>query len=104
MKTEELNEKQRAWIAEKRKLDPIWRYVAGPPDSRGERPAHCPLHPDASPSMSINFREGVWACHAGCGGGSIRHLLDSRDAWVPEEEHPAFRAGSFPRSFRPARR
>src|SRR6185503_1767195 len=24
-----------------------------------------------------------WCCHAGCGGGSVRRLIESRDSWVP---------------------
>jgi hypothetical protein len=77
-------------------IDPLMPYLAvhplrsGPP-GRDEWPAHCPLHEDAHPSMSINFRKGVWFCHAGCGGGRVVQLLDCVDNWVPKDRHPAFR-------------
>jgi hypothetical protein len=31
----------------------------------------CPFHDDKNPSMSIDTREGVWKCHAGCGEGGL---------------------------------
>lgn len=59
-------------------------YVAGArPDSRGELEIYCPMHPDTRRSCSVNVLKGVWYCHAGCGGGSVRHLLLNEDAWVP---------------------
>lgn len=36
----------------------------------------CPFHDDRSPSLSINVRKGVWICHAGCGGGTLRQFLE----------------------------
>jgi hypothetical protein len=31
----------------------------------------------------MNPEKGVWYCHAGCGGGSIRHLVNAEDTWKP---------------------
>jgi hypothetical protein len=62
------------------KLEP---FIAGAlPDHRGEVYVFCPLHKDTKPSASINVVKGLWFCHAGCGGGSIRHLVLNEDAWV----------------------
>lgn len=37
--------------------------------------AKCPLHEDKTASFSVNVREQVWKCHAGCGQGSVIDLL-----------------------------
>lgn len=58
-------------------------YIAGQPDGRGETPMRCPLHDDVQASASLNIEKGVWYCHAGCGGGSIEHLITGRDLWFP---------------------
>lgn len=61
-------------------------YINGArPDGRGEVEMYCPLHPDVRRSASLNVEMGVWCCHAGCGGGSIRHLIDAEDTWVSAE-------------------
>lgn len=61
-------------------------YLQGSrPDARGEMEMFCPVHNDSRKSASINLNMGVWYCHAGCGGGSIRQLCDSVDAWVAME-------------------
>lgn len=58
-------------------------YLAGAvADGRGEVEAFCPCHPDTKRSASINLEKGVWYCHAGCGGGSIRQLVNAEDGWV----------------------
>jgi hypothetical protein len=31
----------------------------------------CPLHDDNKASLSVNFKEGVWNCQAGCGKGGM---------------------------------
>ena len=31
----------------------------------------CPLHADRTASLSLNLKDGVWKCHAGCGQGGI---------------------------------
>jgi hypothetical protein len=72
-------------------VDPLLPYLAERPDgTREEHSAYCPLHSDSRPSMSINFRKGVWYCHAGCGGGKVAWLLDAEDTWIPKADHPAF--------------
>lgn len=81
------------WLAEQQKITPLWPYIVSEPDARGERVAYCPLHEDGNPSMSINFGKGVWYCHAGYGGASIRQLLDAVDTWVPKGDHPGLALG-----------
>ncbi len=59
-------------------------YINGSqPDHRGEIEMHCPLHGDGKRSASVNPDKGVWYCHAGCGGGSIRQLVGAEDSWKP---------------------
>lgn len=55
-------------------------------DERGEVEMHCPLHGDSRRSASLNPKKGVWYCHAGCGGGSIRQLVGAEDTWKPVAE------------------
>lgn len=55
------------------------------PDSDGELTLYCPVHDDYQASCTVNVKRGVWYCHAGCGGGSVRQLVDNRDGWVPAE-------------------
>lgn len=58
-------------------------YIAGAqPDERGEVEMYCPIHNDTRRSCSLNVRKGVWYCHAGCGGGSVRHLVENEDQWL----------------------
>lgn len=65
-------------------LEKLAPYLAGSkPDARGEAEMFCPNHADSRRSASINLQMGVWYCHAGCGGGSVRQLVDASDAWVP---------------------
>lgn len=64
--------------------DQLLPYIAGAtPDERGEVEMFCPLHPDSRRSASLNLDKEAWFCFAGCGGGSIRHLLDTEDHWEP---------------------
>lgn len=59
-------------------------YINGSqPDHRGEIEMHCPLHGDSKRSASVNPEKGVWFCHAGCGGGSVRQLVGAEDTWKP---------------------
>jgi hypothetical protein len=77
---------------QREKLEP---YIAGSkPDHRGEMEMFCPIHPDTRKSASINLNMGVWYCHAGCGGGSIRHLCDASDTWVAVDGRAALSAAS----------
>lgn len=57
----------------------------GKPDDRGELYILCPLHNDSRQSCSINIHKGYWYCFAGCGGGSIRALMDNQENWRPVE-------------------
>lgn len=59
------------------------------PDERGEVDMYCPLHPDSRRSASLNVERSVWYCHAGCGGGSVKQLIDSEDLWIPMDERGA---------------
>lgn len=68
-------------------MEALKPYIAGAkPDERGETEMLCPMHPDSRRSASFNAERGVWYCHAGCGGGSVRQLVESKDAWVPLED------------------
>lgn len=53
------------------------------PDHRGEIQMYCPLHHDTNRSASLNLEKGCFFCHAGCGGGSIRALVDAQEVFVP---------------------
>jgi hypothetical protein len=58
-------------------------YINGAqPDERGEIEMYCPIHNDTRRSASLNVKLGVWYCHAGCGGGSVRHLVEAEDQWL----------------------
>jgi len=64
-------------------LEALQPYIAGAQaDQRGEIEIYCPMHEDRKRSASLNPEKGVWCCHAGCGGGSIRQLVLNDDAWV----------------------
>ena len=43
----------------------------------------CILHKDGNPSMSVDLKEGIWNCHAGCGGGSVIDLIAKADGKEP---------------------
>lgn len=78
-------------------------YAGGSqPDARGEWEITCPMHKDTRRSASVNIRKGVWYCHAGCGGGSVRQLILNEDAWVPVEGR-ATTLVSVPSTAAPAR-
>lgn len=65
-------------------MEKLAPYINGAqPDERGEVEFHCPIHGDSRRSASINPKKGVWYCHAGCGGGSIRQLVGAEDTWKP---------------------
>lgn len=72
-------------------LQALAPYIAGAvPDSRGEIEIYCPMHNDSKRSASINPQKGVWYCHAGCGGGSLRQLVLAEGGWVPAAGRVAF--------------
>lgn len=64
-------------------------------DRRGEIEMLCPLHSDTRRSASMNLEKGVWFCHAGCGGGSLRRLIDSVDTFIPVEGRNVIDLPSF---------
>lgn len=85
-------------------LDKLAPYINGSrPDSRGEVEMYCPLHHDTRRSASVNVKMGVWYCHAGCGGGSLRHLIDAEDTWVSANGRVPTSMAAPRRSFRPLR-
>jgi len=53
--------------------------------SGNQRTAKCPFHPDGSPSFAVNVAQGVWKCHAGCGGGSVIDLIAKFDGKNPKD-------------------
>lgn len=61
------------------------------PDQRGEMEMYCPLHPDVNRSASLNLKMGAWYCHAACGGGSVRALVDQSEVFVPMSDRTAVR-------------
>lgn len=66
-------------------------YIAGAkPDGRGEVMMYCPLHADNRRSVSVNLDNGAWYCFAGCGGGSVRQLCETSEAWIPAEGRAKF--------------
>ena len=71
--------------------EPDWQdrlrpYLIGEgPREDGEWDMYCPLHEDNNRSAQLNVDEGVWYCHAGCGGGTLGDLLEREDEWVPRE-------------------
>jgi hypothetical protein len=76
-------------------MEKLKPYLAGSKaDHRGEMEMFCPVHPDSRKSASINLGMGVWYCHAGCGGGSIRQLCDGSDAWVAVDGRAALSAAA----------
>lgn len=72
--------------ATKEELAALEPYIAGArPDEKGETEMYCPMHPDTKRSASVNVAKGVWYCHAGCGGSSVRQLVGAADSWVSAE-------------------
>lgn len=47
------------------------RYVELPRNRHTESICLCPFHADTNKSLSINLKNGLWNCHAGCGGGDV---------------------------------
>lgn len=43
----------------------------GPLPARDQVSVRCPFHDDRCPSLSLNLRDGLWKCHAGCGEGGL---------------------------------
>ena len=37
--------------------------------------ARCPFHDDARSSLSLNTKQRLWICHAGCGQGRLGDFL-----------------------------
>lgn len=66
-------------------------YTAELPDlvpGLEQQDVRCPFHPDSTPSMSVNLKDGIWCCHACQIGGGMLHFemkkLDTEDpaeAW-----------------------
>lgn len=44
--------------------------------SNKEVSAICPLHDDGQASLSFNVDNGLWCCHAGCGGGNYEQFVE----------------------------
>jgi hypothetical protein len=68
---------------------------AGCPCARRRGPAHCPVHNDARPSLSVGERGGrlLVRCHAGCGQAAVLEALRERGLWPERTPH----AGAQPR-------
>src|SRR5262245_7797504 len=68
--------------------------VSTSPRENGDLDMICPLHDDARRSATINFREGIWNCHAGCGGGKIKDLVAAKSIWIPPSAHDPYETAS----------
>jgi putative DNA primase/helicase len=80
-------------------MEALAPFIAGAEaDGRGEVELYCPLHNDSRRSASLNVDRGVWFCHAGCGGGSVRRLVEAEDTWVPADNRTAMVRGSSRRA------
>lgn len=83
-------------------MEKLKPYLSGSrPDERGEVELYCPLHNDSRRSASLNVNMGVWYCHAGCGGSSVRRLIEAEDTWVAAEGRVASSAVAYSAGFRP---
>jgi Toprim-like/MCM P-loop domain len=67
--------------------------VSTSPRENGDEDMICPLHDDTRRSATINFREGIWNCHAGCGGGKVKDLVAARSIWIDPTTDDALRTG-----------
>lgn len=47
--------------------------------------ARCPFHEEKKPSFSVNLKEGLWNCFAGCGKGGVLELMAKYDSKSPDE-------------------
>lgn len=50
-----------------------------------KRTAKCCFHEDKSPSLSVDLEQGVWFCHAGCGGGSVIDFIAKIEGKSPSD-------------------
>lgn len=67
----------------KKYIELLKPYLVGEePKTNGEWDMHCPLHEDDKRSANLNVDSGVWFCHKGCGGGTVRQLINSIDEWL----------------------
>jgi hypothetical protein len=58
-------------------------YLIGEsPREDGEWDMYCPLHEDSNRSAQLNAENGVWFCHAECGGGKVAELIRRKSEWV----------------------
>ena len=58
----------------------IERHIPGIAWNGDEGSGRCPLHDDRNPSLSVNVAKGVYYCHGGCDGGTLRQLAE-RAGW-----------------------
>jgi hypothetical protein len=74
------------------------RGVKVPGPGRRAFVVKCPFHKDNNPSFSVENEQGLWNCHAGCGGGDVFDLLakfegttavEALKRYVPREENKA---------------
>src|SRR5258708_7118878 len=51
------------------------------PSEKGEISLHCPIHPDAKRSASLNVETGLFYCHAEAVGSTLFQLFRRKDEW-----------------------
>lgn len=78
-------------------------------NTNGQAIGLCPFHDDNNPSLSVDLNEGLWNCHAGCGGGNgidfymqvnnvdfptaLREIPESQNITFPPSQHIERREG-----------
>jgi hypothetical protein len=84
----------------KQHIELLEPYFAGErPSIRGEDrheeiDMFCPLHPDKKRSATLDLTKGLWYCAAGCGGGTVRQLIQRKDEWVAPNPSSRANGGS----------
>jgi 5S rRNA maturation endonuclease (ribonuclease M5) len=66
-------------------------FVTEEPREDGEWYLLCPLHEDVTRSASINVYSAQFFCQAGCGGGTVKELIQRKSSWIPPNTEAAAR-------------
>lgn len=76
-------------------LEKLRPYLCGQASPAGEVDTYCPLHQDGKRSAQVNLKKGLFYCNAGCGGLTVRQLVEAEGYWLPPHRNGAepFREG-----------
>lgn len=72
-------------------LELVKPYLAGEraqergEDGHAEYDMYCPLHDDHKRSATLDVDNGLFYCHAGCGGSTVKKLVERQSEWVSPE-------------------